>query len=421
MDWCTADCCVKRDIKILISNRLSFSCVSLLDGLYVRPFFLLGRVNMQLFYIIFLIGLACFSQSLKAADNLLLVSIDGLRWQEVFRGYQDDVLNLDVFQAKKAGLEKEFSGKTALQKRQKLMPFLWQVVSKQGVIIGNRDKQSTMLLSNHLWFSYPGYNELLTGKTDPKITSNQASENSNVTFLEWLNVQQKYQSQVAAFGSWDVFPAILNRARSQISINAGFESAQWSDLSEKAQWLNELQRQIPSPWHNVRLDAFTAGFAKEYILAHQPKVIYLALGETDDFAHQGNYPAYLRSANRADQFIARLWALLQSIEQYKGNINLVITVDHGRGNTADTWQHHGSAEAIRGYLHELKQHQDGILGADEIWLAAMGPDVKRLKEMQHTQPFHLDQVAATALQLLDLDHHQFTKDMGQPIPIVKQR
>jgi hypothetical protein len=30
-----------------------------------------------------------------------LVSIDGLRWQEVFQGYQDDVLDLDTFKEQK--------------------------------------------------------------------------------------------------------------------------------------------------------------------------------------------------------------------------------------------------------------------------------------------------------------------------------
>jgi hypothetical protein len=368
-----------------------------------------------------LLCLGCFCQSLKAADNLLLVSIDGLRWQEVFRGYQDDVLNLDEFKAHKSALEKQFSGENIQQKRQKLMPFLWQVVSNQGVLIGNRDNHSTMQLTNDLWFSYPGYNELLTGKADPNIDSNHASDNTNITFLEWLNVQKGYQQQVAAFGSWDVFPAIINRTRSQVPINAGFESADWANLSSKAKWLNELQKQIPSPWHNVRLDAFTSGFAKEYILAYQPKVIYLALGETDDFAHQGNYPEYLRGAKRTDQFIAQLWTLLQSIEQYQGKTNLVITVDHGRGNTAKTWQHHASPKAVNGYLDGLNQYKDGIPGADQIWLAAMGPDVKNLNEMQDKQSFSLDQVAATVIQLLDFDYQQFANDIGQPLPIVKQK
>jgi hypothetical protein len=47
--------------------------------------------------------------------------------------------------------------------------------------------------------------------------------------------------------------------------------------------------------------------------------------------------------------------------------------------------------------------------------------VKKLNEMQHKQSFSLDQVAATVIQLLDLDHQQFSKDIGQPLPIVKRR
>ena len=167
-----------------------------------------------------------------------------------------------------------------------------------------------------------------------------------------------------------------------------------------AKWLNGLQTQILSPWHNVRLDAFTLGFTKEYILAQLPKVIYVALGETDDFAHQGNYPEYLRGANRADKFIAQLWTLLQSTQ---------------------SWQHHASPKAVKGYLNGLQQYQDGIPGADQIWLAAMGPDVKKSVGSQHTRSFTLDQVTATAVQLLGFDYQQFATDIGQPLPIVKQR
>lgn len=364
--------------------------------------------------------LCCFVLTSKAADNLVLVSIDGLRWQEVFRGFQDDVLDLAEFKDKKTALEKQFSGKDAAHKRQKLMPFLWNTLAKNGVLIGNRDSGSYMRVTNDYWFSYPGYNELLTGKVDPNIDSNKAIENPNITILEWLNKQADYQGKVAAFGSWDVFPAIINRTRSGVTINAGFESADWADLSEKTKWLNALQKHIPSPWHNVRLDAFTLGFAEEYILAYQPKVLYLALGETDDFAHQGNYPEYLRGANRADQFIAQLWTLLQSIEQYQGNTNLIITVDHGRGNSARSWQHHASPKAVKGYLNGLNQYKDGIPGADQIWLAAMGPDVKKIGEMKDTPGFSLDQVAATVIGLLNLQPKDFATDIAMPLPIINK-
>ena len=251
-----------------------------------------------------------------------------------------------------------------------------------------------MQVTNGYWFSYPGYNELLTGKADPNVDSNKAIENPNITILEWLNKQSDYQGKVAAFGRWDVFPAIINRTRSGVPINSGFESADWAGLSDKAVWLNALQTHIPSPWHNVRLDAFT---------------------------HQGNYPEYLRGANRADEFIAQLWTLLQSMEQYQDNTNLIITVDHGRGNSAQSWEHQASPKAVKGYLNGLKPYQDGIPGADQIWLAAMGPDVKESVGSQQTPNFSLDQVAATAVQLLRFDYQQFATDIGQPLPIIQQR
>ena len=394
--------------------------MSLLGRAYARPFFLPNESEFEM-KLILLLGLCCIILTSKAADNLILVSIDGLRWQEVFQGYQDDVLDLETFKEQKAGLVKQFSGTSPENKRQKLMPFLWNVLATDGMFIGNRDLGSYMQVTNDYWFSYPGYNELLTGKVDSKIDSNKPNDNPNITILEWLNKQSGYQGKVAAFGSWDVFPAIINRTRCGVPINAGFESADWAGLSDKAQWLNTLQAQVPSPWHNVRLDAFTLGFTKEYILAHQPKVIYVALGETDDFAHQGNYPEYLRGANRADKFIAQLWTLLQSIEQYQDNTNLIITVDHGCGNTAQSWQHHASPKAVKGYLNGLKQYQDGIPGADQIWLAAMGPEVNKSVAIQQPQHFTLDQVAATAVQLLGFDYQQFATDIGQPLPIVKQR
>ena len=121
------------------------------------------------------------------------------------------VLNLEGFKSHKSALGKQLSGKNIQQKRHKLMPFLWRVMFKQGVLIGNRDNHSRMQLANDLWFSYLGYNELLTGKADPNINSNQANDNTNITFLEWLNTRQGFQQQVAAFGSWDVFPVIINR------------------------------------------------------------------------------------------------------------------------------------------------------------------------------------------------------------------
>lgn len=369
--------------------------------------------------------LLTLSAPVRAADNLLIISIDGLRWQEVFRGYDVNVLAKPEFEKHKGSIRHDLGAKTANEKRHKLMPFLWGVMAKQGVVIGNRDNQSAMEVSNTWWFSYPGYNEILTGKADERIDSNKPLANPNVTILEWLNQQKSYQNNVAAFGSWDVFPAIINHERSKLPINSGFMPADWSGLTAKAKWLNELQKDIPSPWHNVRLDAFTVGFAQEYIQAKQPNVIYVALGETDDFAHDGDYPAYLRSAHQSDVFIERLWGMLQTIPKYQGNTNLLVTVDHGRGSSIETWQHHASTKATRGYLSDLAKHKHGIEGSNQVWMAAMGPDIQPTGEVSNSETYGLNQIAATALILLGQNPDEYAKINGKPIgkalPILKSK
>ena len=83
--------------------------------------------------------------------------------------------------------------------------------------------------------------------------------------MEIINEQPQYKGKVAAFGSWDVFPFIINEERSGIPVNAGFEAAKGMNLTEKEKFLNKLQDQTPSPWSTVRLDVFTHNFALEYM------------------------------------------------------------------------------------------------------------------------------------------------------------
>jgi hypothetical protein len=354
-----------------------------------------------------------------AADNLVLVTLDGLRWQEVFRGLDKEILMSTEANEAKQLVTERFSGDSEQEKRQNLMPFLWERIAKQGLIIGNRDKNSYMEVSNGKWFSYPGYNELLTGKADPRIDSNEAKPNPNISFLEWLQKRPTFVNKVAAFASWDLFPYILNVERSHLLVNSGFMPANWATPSSKALWLNDLQGQIPSPWHNVRLDAFTMAYATEYLLQYQPKMIYISLGETDDFAHDGNYPAYLSAARRDDQLIANLWQQLQELPEYRNNTNLIISVDHGRGLGKDAWMHHGSPEAVNAYLKAKsgeEQNSPGIVGSNEVWLAAMGPDIPAKGELVDTPKRYSNQIAASILTLLNQNAELFSKGIGAPLP-----
>lgn len=351
----------------------------------------------------------------KPTQNLVLVTIDGLRWQELFGGIDNNLLNNKNFVKDKANIKAKFWHESKNIRRERLMPFFWQTIAKNGVVIGNRNIGSTMSVANQWYFSYPGYSEIFTGVVDHNLNSNAKVNNPNISFLEWLNQQSGYDKKLAAFGSWDVLPYIFNTPRSQLHVNAGFMPASDYALSHEAQLLNKLQTEIPSPWHNVRLDSFTYRFAKDYLTKVKPRAMIISFGETDDFAHDGHYDSYLKSAHQTDKFIQDLWETLQSMPEYKNNTTLLITTDHGRGSNAENWQHHASSLAVKSSMKYLAHFKNGILGAEHIWFAAMGPNIKKRGEITTSREVKQKEIAATALTLLGEDPTMFNPNAAAAI------
>jgi hypothetical protein len=335
-------------------------------------------------------------------ENVVLITLDGMRWQEVFGGADSALFRQSKhYYADRKALQKEFGQGTPEQRRQTLMPFLWGTVAQQGQLYGNRPAGSLVNITNTMRFSYPGYNEILTGAADDaRIKSNDPLDNPNVSVLEVLNQQPAYQGKVAAFGSWEAFPYILNEQRSHLPVNAGQRLATGPNLTPAEALLNQVQAGSPSPFGEERLDGFTYGYALEYLKKNHPKVLYIGFGDTDDWAHGGEYGAYLHAAQYTDQFIHQLWDYLQSDPQYQGKTTLLITTDHGRGNGGTQWQTHGR----------------DVPGADCIWLAALGPDTPANGPATSGQLYQ-NQVAATLAALLGQAYAP-TPATGKPIAAV---
>ncbi len=324
----------------------------------------------------------------KSNKKVILITLDGLRWQELFSGADPLLVANTEYVSDTTELKNHFWRDTPTERREALFPFLWKEVVKMGQIHGNRNLGSKVDLTNTMWFSYPGYNEILSGKADDaRIDSNDKINNPNKTILEIANDDSRYKGKVAAFGSWDVFPYIVNEERSGVPVNAGFELAKGNDLTEREQFLNELQPRVPSPWGTVRFDAFTHHFALEHMKKSHPELVYISYGETDDFAHDGDYEAYLKSANNTDTLIKELWAFTQSDPFYKDNTVFIISTDHGRG-AADlkTWTGHGSK----------------IKDAGSVWLIMFGKDIAPDGEIQKNEQLYSNQIAPTVLQQLQL-------------------
>ena len=334
-------------------------------------------------------GLPGLGQEFKT-QNVVLITYDGLRWQELFAG-MDTTLLYDLDYTPKEEMKELsdlFWDPEYKVRRQKLLPFFWSTIEFQGQLYGNRDLGSRVNVTNEYWFSYPGYNEILAGfADDQRIASNDKLPNPNQTVLEFVNQQPGFKGKVAAFGSWDVFPYIVNEDRSGVPVNAGFES--YNSDSPRMETLNQLQNDLPKPWKTVRHDAFTHRFALDYLEHNGPRLLYIAYGETDDYAHDGEYNRYLMSAHQTDIFIAEIWDWIQSEEQYRDKTTLIITTDHGRGTIPkDTWRHHGSK----------------IQGSNQIWIAILGPDAEAMGEVKGGNILYQNQIARSVAALLDLNY-----------------
>jgi hypothetical protein len=344
-----------------------------------------------------LVSAVSFAQKTKT-ENVILVTLDGMRWQEIFNGADSSFFNQQLM-VRDGKLKEKYWRDDLSERRKALLPFLWNTIAKEGQLYGNRTLGNLANVTNNQWFSYPGYNELLTGAPDnERVNSNDKFYNPNTNVLEFINAQPGFKGKVAAFTAWDVFPYIINDKRNGIPVNSGMMLASGNKLTEGERLLNLLNPSLPEIFGETRLDATTFYYGFEYLKRAQPRVLYLSFDETDDFAHGGEYAAYLNSAHYTDRWLSELWNYIQSNPAYKNKTTLIITCDHGRGNDTKLWKDHGQK----------------IPDSSQIWMAYLGPDTPALGEVKSQGQVFQNQIAKTLAAFLGLNYSN-VKPVGEVI------
>lgn len=330
--------------------------------------------------------------------NIFIVTTDGFRWQEVFGGADSLIINNTGYVKDTALTRGLYWDSSATVRRRLLMPFFWNVIAAKGQLYGNRQFNNKVNVKNIYKISYPGYNEMLTGYADPRFIPNTPVCNRNSNILEFLNAQPAFHGKVVAFTSWNIFPFILNEERSGIPVNSGYEMLDEDDDSA-VQLINKVQDGVVHKG-KTRYDMLTWLAAREYIRQHKPRVVFLGLGETDDFAHSGRYDLYLQQASLVDKIVSELWYYIQTDPFYKDNTTLIITTDHGRGRNPASWH----------------THNPFTPGSGETWLGMLGPETMPLGEMKEKQQTYQKQVAATIALLLG-EKFEASHPIAQPISL----
>jgi hypothetical protein len=334
--------------------------------------------------------------------NVILVTLDGVRPQEFFNGMDADIAaseedsgidEIDV-------VRKRYWRVTPKARREALMPNFWKTLAPMGVVLGNASKGSVVQVRNDQWFSYPGYSEILTGQAQPDVRSNDIVRYPHVTVLQYLRDTMKLRpTQVAQIGSWEGFEVAASSVDGAFFMNGAYDRVPAPLSTPEMDRLVGLRTQVMELWEESSNDVLTTRIALAYVEKHKPRVLWLGLSQSDDWAHARRYDRLLDYLHLADQLLLDLWTTLQGIGQYRDRTTLIITTDHGRGLTPKDWIDHDST----------------IPGSGDIWIAVIGPDTPDRGEAGPAATVHQSDVAATMVALLGLDWHAFNPDAGPPI------
>jgi hypothetical protein len=333
----------------------------------------------------------------NVVENIIIVTLDGFRWQEVFNGMDAMIASNPVFNQKdSAGIFKKYWGSTVQERRKKLLPFIWDTLAASGQIYGNRLYDTKVDNSNPYWFSYPGYSEIFCGFVDTAINTNKFPPNPHTNILEFINKQKGFEGKVAAFGAWDAFGNILNEQRSDFPVTCGAELCGGKKPDAQQQLINALKKDSYKPFGEEEyMDVFTQYMAMDFLQKKKPRALYISFGETDEWAHMGHYKDYLDAAHTIDKWLGDIWRFVQSDAQYKNKTALFITVDHGRGDLVkEKWT----------------SHNNKIEDSHQIWFAVMAPGIPVKGEVKTLLQLYQKQFAQTFAWLLG-----FTYKSDKPV------
>ncbi|HET7756509.1 MAG TPA: alkaline phosphatase family protein, partial [Steroidobacteraceae bacterium] len=272
-------------------------------------------------------------------------------------------------------------------------------------IFGNQTVGSVARVTNGLAFSYPGYNEMLTGHPDVRIDSNEFGPNPNISVLEWLNTLPELHGKVTAYATWAAFKDIFNVPRSHLPLQVGWDLPYHGSLTPRQELMNHLYESATRFDKEDLYDAFLQVPLLDSFAKQQPRVLFVGYGETDNWAHAGRYDLLLHSAHSFDGYVRELWERLQALPAYRDSTTFIITTDHGRGSGPVDWKEHGVEQK----------------GSENIWIAVLGPDTPALGERRNTAEVHQAQIAATVAAFLGKDYRQAVPAAAPPISEVLGR
>jgi len=307
--------------------------------------------------------------------NVVIVTIDGVRWQEVFGG-------IDAPRARDAGMSA-----CDILAGGELTPNLHRHFAAGGVVIG-APGYGEIVASGPNFVSLPGYEEIFTGRAS-SCTSNFCDHIPDTTLVDELRAQLQLRTdQIAVITSWRAIERAAAFDDRALTISAGRSGGATRDLvrvsARASRILDEASDADAYPgWVDYRPDRYTAAIALDYLVARRPRFLFIGLGDTDEYAHRHNYRGYVSGLRAADAFVGQLMGTLATLGEYGAETTVIVTTDHGR--SASFASHGGDAPESR-----------------RVWLFAAGGAVPALGFADGSRIMRLADIAPTVRRWLAL-------------------
>ncbi|MEO5970256.1 MAG: alkaline phosphatase family protein [Bdellovibrionia bacterium] len=283
-------------------------------------------VNFLVMLLISSIG--CSATADISKPNVILLMLDGVRWQEFFHG-SDPLLDLGVNEPK-------------------IFKYIKSTIGNGSFISGDRKNGSEATISNTRLISLPAYQSIMAGKTTAckfnscgRISVETLQEN----ILTKLNLQK---TEVATIASWDEILNAVEHQEGRTFVNAGVREVREGVVDSTTVLLNKKQKEDSPSWDG-RKDEYTFAHAINYLKNNKPRFLFISLNDSDEWAHKGNYPQYISTLKGYDDKIKNLFDTLNEMDDYGRSTTVIITTDHGRGN-GNSWGGHGTGTPESKYI-----------------------------------------------------------------------
>lgn len=107
--------------------------------------------------VILLLALASLLPAqVRKTRNMILVTSDGLRWQELFRGMDPLLMHEKRAGMGNQALRQRFGRATPDERREVLTLFFCGALAPKGLVLGNLTRNSSVRVTNGFRVSYPG-------------------------------------------------------------------------------------------------------------------------------------------------------------------------------------------------------------------------------------------------------------------------